>query len=247
MYSKYNIDINCDVGEGVGNEALLMPYISSCNIACAAHAGDIKTIDNVIRLAKHHNVKIGAHPSFPDKENFGRKIIPISDDALQKSIENQISLLMERTSLQGTTLQHIKLHGALYNLAAIDEKTARIAINAIRNTIKDVVIFVPYKSIISDLAKHEGYGICYETFADRNYNDDLSLVSRKLPNAIISDKDDVLNHILRMITTQTVRSVTGKDMAIKSDTICVHGDHKNVISILTYLQQSLKKRQITIG
>ena len=132
MSSKISIDINCDVGEGIDNEAQLMPCISSCNIACNAHAGSVAIIDEVIALAKKHNVKVGAHPSFPDRENFGRKVMQITDEELQESIESQIDLLIERAALQDVKLHHIKPHGALYNLIAKDKKTAIVVIEAIK-------------------------------------------------------------------------------------------------------------------
>ncbi len=246
MFSKYSIDINCDVAEGVGNEALLMPFLSSCNIACAAHAGDVETIDEVIRLAKLHQVKIGAHPSFPDRKNFGRKIMPISDEDLQKSIEHQIQLLIDRASAQRVNLHHIKLHGALYNLAAKDQKIAEIAISAIQNVIKDVVLFVPYNSQIAQVALSRGYNLMYEAFADRNYNDDLSLVARSLPNSVLSNKKDVLAHVLKIVKEKKVLTISGEEFNIQSDTLCVHGDHKNSVEILEYLYEGLKNNEVEI-
>ena len=134
-----NIDINCDVGEGVGNEHLLMPFISSCNIACGGHFGDINSIDKTIQLAIENKVKIGAHPSFPDTENFGRKLMQISDNNFKMSIQNQLDLFSERLSLYDGKLHHVKPHGALYNAIAVDEKLAKLFVKTIK---KLIILFI---------------------------------------------------------------------------------------------------------
>ncbi|TVZ55905.1 UPF0271 protein [Lutibacter sp. Hel_I_33_5] len=234
------IDINCDVGEGINNEHLLMPYISSCNISCGAHAGSIDTIDKVIALAKSNNVKIGAHPSFPDRENFGRKIMSISDADLQQSIENQLILLKERAELQKVKVNHVKPHGALYNLIAVDEQKAELVVTSIKNVFENVKIYVPYNSKVEDVAKENGLEIVYEVFADRNYNDDLTLVSRNQVNAIIDKPNDVLNHVLKIVNEGKVKTVSGKEIVTKANTFCIHGDHKNSVSILEHLHQKMK-------
>jgi len=245
--NKKVIDINCDLGEGLDNEALVMPYISSCNIACGAHAGSIEIIDKVIRLAKQHLVKIGAHPSYPDRENFGRKKMDISNGDLQKSIENQLLLMQERVALQNTQLHHIKLHGALYNVSAVNKEIAQVAVNAIKNTIQNTAIYAPFNSIFSHLAEKAGYKILYEVFADRNYNDDASLVSRQFSNAVLHQKEKVFEHVLKMLQEQKVSTVSGKEIPVKADTFCIHGDHKNAVEILQYLQKKLKEMNIEIG
>ena len=231
MSSKISIDINCDVGEGIDNEAQLMPCISSCNIACNAHAGSVAIIDEVIALAKKHNVKVGAHPSFPDRENFGRKVMQITDEELQESIESQIDLLIERAALQDVKLHHIKPHGALYNLIAKDKKTAIVVIEAIKNTIPDAFLYVPFNSIIAEVALQNNIKIKYEAFADRNYNDDLSLVSRSNKNALLTNSEKVINHITNMIGGK-VKTIQGNSKEIKTDTFCVHGDTENAVEIL---------------
>ncbi|WGH74184.1 5-oxoprolinase subunit PxpA [Tenacibaculum tangerinum] len=246
MYSNYSIDINCDVGEGVGNEHLLLPYISSCNIACGAHAGSVATIDNVIHLAKKHQVKIGAHPSFPDRKNLGRAVLPISSEALQESIEEQIRLLKERADLQGVKLHHVKPHGALYNVIAKDKKMAQLVIRAIQNTCSNVFLYVPYNSVIAEEAVKKNLQIVYEAFADRNYNDDLSLVSRSKENALITDKEAVFIHIKNIILHQKVTTIAGTRKII-ADTICVHGDTKNAVALVAYIHAKLKENNIQIA
>lgn len=247
MSSKLNIDINCDVGEGVGNEAVLMPYISSCNIACGAHAGDIETIDTVLSLAKEHKIKVGAHPAFPDRENFGRKVMQISPQDLKESILNQIELLQIRARLQELTLHHIKPHGALYNLAAVDKNTAVVVVAAIKEKAPNTFLYVPYGSVIADIALAEGIAIKHEAFADRNYNEDLTLVSRTQDNALLTNREAILEHVYHMVVHQKVKTITGRKVPIQADTFCVHGDNEKAIEIVAYLHDQLQQKGITIA
>jgi UPF0271 protein len=233
------IDINCDVGEGIENEHLLMPYISSCNIACGGHFGDQFTIDKTIQLAIDNNVKIGVHPSFPDKENFGRKIMDISDVELQESLILQMQLFKKRAALKNAIIHHVKPHGELYNLIAVDQEKAILFVNAIQQVFENVKVYVPFNSVMENVALENRIEIVYEAFADRNYNDNLTLVSRSLPYAVITDKAQVLRHVKMMNDESKVRTVTCSEIEIKADTFCVHGDNKNAIEILQYLQENL--------
>jgi UPF0271 protein len=241
------IDINCDVGEGVGNEQFLMPYISSCNIACGGHFGDANTIDKTIQLAIENQVKIGAHPSFPDKENFGRKLMNISNEELKESINSQLNLFKERMSLVGAKLHHIKPHGALYNVIAVDEKLAVFFADVIKPYLNNAYLYVPYTSVIAKVALKKNIKIKYEAFADRNYNDDLTLVSRTESKALLVDKNEVLNHILHMIKHQNVKTISDLEIPIKADTFCVHGDTKNAIEIVKFINKQLTEKGISIG
>lgn len=241
------IDINCDVGEGVANEHLLMPYISSCNIACGGHFGDVKTIDETIGLAIKNNVLIGAHPSFPDKENFGRKTMCISDSELQNSIEDQLDLFVSRMSLVNKKLHHVKPHGALYNLIAVNVTFAELFIKSIQKHIKDAFLYVPYNSIIEKIAINNNIKIKYEAFADRNYNEDLTLVCRSKENAVIINSEEVFQHIFLMIKSAEVKTISGYKKAIKADTICVHGDTKNAIEIVKKISERLKEDGVKFG
>ena len=240
------IAINCDVGEGVSNEHLLMPYISSCNIACGGHYGDVKTMDNTIAIAIENNVLIGAHPSFPDKENFGRKILKMTPEALQKSIESQLLLFKSRLDLVGAKMNHIKPHGALYNLITVDVATAKIFLKAIDKYAKSVFLYVPYNSVIARLAIEKNIRVVYEVFADRNYNSDLSLVSRNQENALITDSVAVFKHVVHMYQHQEVIAISGEKKPIIAETFCVHGDQEKALSILIYLSEHLKKQGIAI-
>ena len=237
------IHINCDLGEELDNEDLLMPFISACNIACGGHAGNKEIIENTIDLAKQHQVQIGAHPSFPDRENFGRKILQMDNQELLDSLLHQISVVLEIANKKNTELHHIKAHGALYNLAAKDERTAEIIIEAIKRTSPNAVIFVPPKSIIANLAIKEGFNISFEVFCDRNYNDDFSLVNRKEANAVFHDPADVLQHVNRLHTGELLTR-NGIILPIQSDTFCVHGDTNNAVAILEMLNSNYKVEKL---
>jgi len=240
------IDINADVGEGLNNEALLMPYLSSCNMACGGHAGNVETMSQVVRLAKAHNVKVGAHPSFPDRTNFGRKIMHMSFEELFKSLRSQIQSLLNIVIEHDIKLHHVKPHGALYNLAAKDQNTAELIIEAITSFNLPLKLYAPYASVISELAKSRNIEVVFEGFADRNYNADLSLVSRQKPHALITKKEDVFGHVFNMIFHQKVSTIDGVEVPLIVDTICVHGDTKNAVDILNYLHENLLASNIKI-
>ena len=240
------IDINCDVGEGMENEALLLPLISSCNIACGGHAGDTVSMMKVATLAKEHHVLIGAHPSYPDRENFGRTTIQIAKKELKKSILTQIADLNAVLKPLGVGLNHIKPHGALYNDLARDRELALFFLDCIEKYKNEVFLYVPYHSRLEEEALRLGFQIKYEAFADRNYNDDLSLVSRKDPLSMIQDPKGVEDHLLHMVTKGMVVTLSGKWVKIKADTYCIHGDSPSTLQILMYLSKQLPKNQIFI-
>ena len=229
------IDVNCDVGEGLNNEAELMPYIQSCNIACGGHAGNEKTMREVVLLTKKYNVKLGAHPSYPDKENFGRKTMVLEPDELKRILQKQINLLLQIIGEQEVTLNHIKPHGALYNDIAKNDELSLIFLDAIKPYKNEVKLYVPYNSAIEKNALKNGFSIIYEAFADRNYNEDLSLVSRKENNALMTNPKAILQHVSEMVNTQKVTTVTGKKVFIKANTFCVHSDTENAIGIVKTL------------
>ncbi|PIB39137.1 5-oxoprolinase subunit PxpA [Maribacter sp. 4G9] len=242
----YSIDINCDVGEGVANEDQLFPYISSCNIACGGHTGDRDSMIATVRLAKRYGVGIGAHPSYPDRENFGRKSLSIDAYELSQSIASQIGTLESICLGEGVELRHIKPHGALYNDLAKNEELAHLFLKAIEPYKNKLNLFVPFDSVIEKLALKRGFQIMVEAFADRNYNEDLSLVSRSLPNALLTKPAEVLEHVLHMVTEQKVRTVANTFTGIKADTYCVHGDTPEALQILTYISKELPKHHIAL-
>lgn len=240
------IDINCDVGEGMLNEPDLFPLISSCNIACGGHFGSAKTIDKAIALALKHNVKIGAHPSFPDQENFGRKLIKISNEALSESLETQIEFFLERLAKVNQKLHHIKPHGALYNRIAMDTGLAEVFIDSLTKYLTDSCLYVPYQSKIEEVALYNNLNISYEAFADRNYTNSLRLVDRRDNNAVIQQPKKVFEHVYFMLKEKQVVSIEGKKIQIKADTFCIHGDNENAVAILNTLHKELTEKGIAV-
>jgi len=240
------IDINCDVGEGVGNEKELFPMISSCNIACGGHAGSKETIRWCLELAKEFNVKVGAHPSYPDKENFGRVSMSISDADLIKSIQAQMQLFESVRSKLNTPLHHIKPHGALYNDIAKNEQLSQAFLKSIEAFKDEVYLYVPFNSVVEKVAKKNGYKVLIEAFADRNYNNDLNLVSRKEDNALISNEEEVLKHVLRMAKVNVVKTITNEDIAMYADTYCIHGDTPSALQILMYITEHLPEYNLQV-
>ncbi len=236
------VDINVDMGEGVGNEAKLMPYISSCNIACGGHAGDYSTMKTVVKLAKQHRVKIGAHPSFPDRENFGRKTMEMPCVALYTSLKNQINDLIAVLDEEHVPLHHVKPHGALYNLAATDEKTAHVIVEVMKALALPAELYVPYNSVLARIAVKNNIPVFYEAFADRNYNSDLSLVSRTEKNALIEDVETMFQQVFGIHSSQKVKTISGEWAMIKAHTFCVHGDHPNAVKMVKSLSEKLQEK-----
>lgn len=242
-----HIDINCDLGEGVGNDELIMPHISSCNIACGAHAGDRGTMEDTVQLAIRNETKIGAHPSFPDRINFGRLEMDLPEDVLMNSIIGQIETLAQIISDQGARLHHVKPHGALYNLATTHLGTALVIVEALKKFDSDLILYAPYDSVMAKVASKNNRPVSFEVFADRNYNDDLTLVSRKMPHALLQEPKLIFEHAIRMIKEDQVKTISGKMVSIKADTICVHGDNPNAVEIVSYLSEKFKEVNIRIA
>ena len=235
------MDINCDLGEGLANDAQIMPYISSCNIACGGHAGNIELIKKTVQLAKKFQVKIGAHPSFVDRENFGRKELYVPKDLLIEQIIDQISVLKRIVEKEGEVLHHVKPHGALYNMAAKDEKIAKSVIEAVQFFDDGLILYVPFRSSIANELIKRNLPFYYELFADRMYLDDLSLMSRKETGSVIENPKRVLKRVKQLIDLGTIKTVQGNNIKIKSDTICVHGDNPNAVEIVKSLSTLIKK------
>ncbi len=231
------MDINCDLGEGIGNDEQIMPYIGSCNIACGVHAGNRNLMKKTVQLAIKNDVKIGAHPSFNDRENFGRKEMFIPKNILKSQIINQIASLNEIVKDQGMKLQHVKPHGALYNMAAKNTEVAMAVIESIQFFNEDFILYVPYGSLIAYKAEKFNIPFYNEVFADRNYNDDLTLVSRNHADAVIEDANIIRDRITQLIKDKTIISITGKIKTMIADTVCVHGDNPNVEQIVKDLKE----------
>jgi UPF0271 protein len=240
------IDINCDLGEGLGNEKELMPLISSCNIACGGHAGDKQTMRTVARLAIKNGVKVGAHPSYPDRKNFGRISLTMPDNELIQGIRSQLADFMSILEEEHIALHHIKAHGALYNDIAKDQHLAKIFLKAIEKRKDEIFLYVPFGSVIEKEARKQHFEIKREAFGDRSYNEDLSLVDRKHSNALIEIPEKVCEQILGIARKGMVQAINGEKIVIKADTFCIHGDTPSALKILRYLSDELSKQHIAI-
>ncbi|MBG6132229.1 UPF0271 protein [Aquimarina sp. EL_43] len=228
------IILNADVGEEAGFDVEIMQYISWCNIACGSHAGNVEVIKKTIELAMQHNVKIGAHPSYPDRENFGRTKVEMPYGDLVKTITEQIRLVKSLTEKAGGKLHHVKPHGALYNEAVKNESVAMAIIEAVKNVDKSLCIITLKNAKLSYLSKGN-FEVKHEAFADRNYNDDLTLVSRKEKEALLTDPKEIFSHVKRMVLEGKVKTKNRVEVPIFFDTICVHGDNPKSVQILKYL------------
>ncbi len=244
MDSKWYIDINCDVGEGVGNEARIFPYISSCNIACGGHAGDAHSMEEVVGLAISYGIKIGAHPSYPDREHFGRQTLDMPEDDFRDTLREQLDALGGVLDKMGARMHHIKAHGALYNDLAQNPALAGVYLDCVASYKPRVRLLVPYGSVMATLARKAGFGILYEAFADRAYGDQYQLVPRGRPGALIEAPEAVAEHLIRMVKTQQVKTQAGALLPIRADTFCIHGDTPSALQILMYLAEDLPRHGI---
>jgi UPF0271 protein len=244
MKQQWEIDINCDVGEGVNNEAQLFPFISSCNLACGGHAGDTATMTMVTELAKKYGIKIGAHPSYPDRVNFGRKSMSIPSEELITTIRTQVEGLRTILKASGLPLHHIKAHGALYNDLSGNKELTQVYLESVTPYRSIARLYAPFGSVFAVEAARRGFQVVFEAFGDRNYNKDLSLVARSLPNALIEEPKAVLTHMLLMIQQEKVKAQDATLVPIKANTFCIHGDTPSAFEILTYLSQELPKHHV---
>lgn len=234
-----NIDINCDLGEGMANDEQLMPFISSANIACGYHAGDAQTMRQTVALCLKYDVSIGAHPSFSDRENFGRKEIQLPPGEVYHLIINQIITLEKILLEAGATLRHVKPHGALYNMAAKDASLAAAIAQAVKDFNPNLVLFGLCNSHL--IWEGEGIGLktAREAFADRTYQEDGSLTPRKTPGALIEDPAQAVAQVLEMVEEGRVTTISGKKISIAPDTICLHGDGANAVAIAKSIHEAL--------
>lgn len=241
-----SIDINCDLGEGCPNDAELMRLISSANIACGGHAGDIETMKQTIALAIENNVAVGAHPSYPDRENFGRTDMDHSFDEIVEIVTEQISALSEISSRLGTKLYHVKPHGALYNRSARDPEIAAAIAKAVFSFDKNLVLYGLAGSVSLSEAERAGLRTASEVFADRTYLPDGSLTPRSRPNALITDPRTAAGQAIQMVKEGRVITADGSPVSINAETICVHGDGKTAVPIAEEIRRSLLNEGIAI-
>ena len=249
---KLQIDINCDLGESygafkIGNDEKIMPHITSANIACGFHAGDPIIMAQTVNLAKKHGVAVGAHPSYPDLLGFGRREMHLTIEEIKNYTIYQVSALQGFAKIAGLNLHHVKPHGALYNTAVKDEETSRGIVDAVKALDKSLIIFAPPKSVLAKIAAEAGLRVAHEFFADRAYNADGSLVSRKQPNSIITEPSLVLERTIKVLREGKVLALNGETVTLgKVHTICVHGDTPTAIKLTEVLKKELVKSGIQV-
>jgi UPF0271 protein len=243
------IDLNCDMGESygawkMGDDAGIMPLISSANIACGFHGGDPATIRKTVRLALDHGVAIGAHPSLPDLQGFGRRPMKISAQDMYDLVVYQAGAVEAFARAAGSKLHHVKCHGALYNMAASDEGLSEAMVRAAKDL--GVMLYVLSRSKNHEIAKRAGVPVCGEVFADRGYSDDGTLAPRDKPGGMIEDAQQSVKQVLGMIEQGIVVSLSGKRVPVVADTLCLHGDQPGAVSFATELRKKFGEKGIRI-
>ena len=245
------ININCDLGEkskhhSDKHDPDLLEIVNSANVACGYHAGDEETMTKVIRISKKNGVSIGAHPSFNDPENFGRERMNLSSAEIKKLIIDQYEILQKLASDQGENVTHIKPHGALNNMACEDLELSLILAKVIKDINKDLIYLVPTGSKMQEAARSLDMNIACEIFADRNYEDDGNLVSRKKSNALITDPKIAQNHVLKMVQSQSLNCHSGKQIPCEIDSVCIHGDNESSLATARSIRENLVKNGLEL-
>jgi len=245
------IDLNCDMGESygawtMGADAGVMPHISSANIACGFHGGDPATIRKTVRLALDHGVAIGAHPSLPDLQGFGRRAMKITPQDMYDLVIYQAGAVEAFARAAGGRLHHIKCHGALYNMAATDEGLSEAMARAARD-LGNVRVYVLSNSLMMKTVKQQGIPVSGEVFADRGYSDDGTLAPRDRPGGMIEDAQQSVRQALAMIEEGYVTSLSGKRVPVSADTLCLHGDQPGAVTFAKELRSVFAKKGIAVA
>jgi UPF0271 protein len=249
---KFQVDINCDLGESygafrIGNDEKIMPHITSANIACGFHAGDPMAMMQTVKLAKKHDVAVGAHPGYPDLSGFGRREMQLTTEEIRNYMIYQISALQGFAKAVGVSLQHVKPHGALYSTAVRDEDVSKAITEAVKTLNPKLIIFATPESALAKVAVKAGLRVAHEVFADRAYNSDGSLVSRKQPNAIIKEPKHVVGRAVKMVKEGIVEAADGETVNLAEvHTICVHGDTPTAVELVKTLKKGLIKAGIVV-
>ena len=238
------ININCDLGEKSKHHSNkydpdLLEIVNSANVACGYHAGDVETMNQVIKISKKNGVSIGAHPSFNDPENFGRERINLNSSEITKLIIDQYEILQKIALKHGENVSHMKPHGALNNMACEDIELATTLAKTIKGISKDLIYLVPTGSKMEQAAKKLNMKIACEIFADRNYEDDGNLVSRKKSHALITDPEEAQKHVLKMVKTQSLNCHSGKQIPCEIDSVCIHGDNQSSLDTARSIKKNL--------
>jgi len=245
------IDLNADLGESfgaytIGMDEEILRSVTSANVACGFHAGDPTVMARTVHLAKEAGVAVGAHPGFPDLQGFGRRNLAMSPGEAASCVIYQVGALRAFLSAEGMRLQHVKLHGALYNMAAADYELSRAICDSIRKIAPDAVFLGLSGSRMLEAARDAGLQTAGEVFADRAYNDDGSLVSRRLPGAVLHDPEEAIARTVRMVTEGKVRSINGRDLPIRADSVCVHGDNESALVFVRRIREALEQAGVSV-
>ncbi|WP_077619978.1 5-oxoprolinase subunit PxpA [Bacillus sinesaloumensis] len=245
------IDLNCDLGESfgaykIGNDEQILSFISSANIACGFHAGDPYVMNQTVGLAKKFNVAVGAHPGFQDLVGFGRRAMSISPHDVYNLVLYQIGALAAFCQAHDVQLTHVKPHGALYNMAAVDTSLAESIAKAVLAFDSSLALYGLAGSKLIEAGEKYGLKTVSEVFADRTYQPDGTLTPRAEPNAVIHDSHESIKQVLQMVKEQTVQTVCGETIPIKADSICVHGDNSHALQFVQELRHALNLEGITI-
>src|SRR5436190_206079 len=241
-----SVDLNCDMGEGCGSDAALMDYVSSVNIACGFHAGDIETMHRTVETALEKGVAIGAHPGYRDRANFGRTPMDMPLNEVYDIVTEQINILSEICGKMGAAIHHVKPHGALYNQAVKDAGLARTIAEAVRDVNRSLIYFGLSGSVMIDEAEKCGLRTASEVFADRTYRPDASLTPRTEPNALIADIGQAVSQVMEMVRQQTVTAIDGTVVPLRADTICIHGDGENALAFARAIHAGLIEENVVI-
>ena len=241
---KMIVDLNADLGEGAGHDDELLALVTSANIACGFHAGDADTMRHSIDAAFSRNVAVGAHPSLFDRENFGRKELPVKTSEVFDAVVYQLGIFQAIAEAAGVRPNHVKPHGALYNMAARDEELADAIARAVASVDPKLIFFAPVRSALAHAGEARGLQIAHEVFADRNYCRDGSLVSRSRSDALLHDPSEAAPRVLRMLREGKVRSVDGVDVDVRAETICLHGDNPEAVDFARTLRSQLESEDV---
>lgn len=247
----YQIDLNCDLGESFGNYKIgmdeeVIPLISSANVACGYHASDPVVMQKTIAMTKKFGTAVGAHPGFPDLMGFGRRNLSVSPAEAKAYTLYQLGALEAFCRTQGVKMQHVKPHGALYNMAAKDYDLARGICEAIYEFDKDLIVLALSGGELVRAGKDIGLRTALEVFSDRAYEEDGTLVNRRKEGAVITDEDEAIARVVRMIKENKITAITGKDISIKADSVCVHGDGVKALQFVKKIREKLTEEQIAI-
>lgn len=240
------IDFNCDLGEGCGDDAAIVPHVSSASLACGGHAGDADTMAAAIALCLRHGVAIGAHPSFEDREHFGRRELPIAADAVHALVRPQIARLAAACEAAGTRLRHVKPHGALYNLAARDAAIAAALAGAVAAIDRQLWLYAPSGSALEHAGRSLGLQVAAEVFAERRYQADGQLMSRAAPGAVIAAEGDALAQVRSILREGRATAGDGSAVVLRAQTVCLHGDRPDAARLAAALRAALELEGIQV-